>query len=452
MKCDQAGTWLLLGDSPEFPPPPVANHLQECRECRELQREILQLEQDVGAIPPLFASLPARQALLRELKQLPQTRANLPFRASWFTAIPIGLGSAIAVVAVLAFVGGRLSNRPGADAVNGIAVHSAPAVPTIDSEGREAEEQTPPTNSREDRALLDRLINNHIQLSVADDSVERFNLLAQLSNMLWSELLRQAESGPTMNLPKVSRLYQRVVSYALPRRAHSLSPESAEMLALLSEQLQHRSEQAGQLSGQIIPAAAEQLLSAGERSAVSAELIRAGSLPTDTEISGEFAVERHDWLTVVVERSIDLSEEEDPLVRARRSSDVADSLSAAIIFTSLEGEAKECEELGICLARVVDQSLMVNLENCELAQFDELQLAEFNDLKQAGKRAEEVLRRNLEKAPVAARKGLERALKAHEKSHRGPPWGRGGEKRDEEGTPPGRPGGFIPPGLRNREP
>ncbi len=483
MKCDQASTWLLTSDSPAEPPAPVARHLAGCAACRRVQRRLADVESDIATLVLPNECLVARDRFLKRISQLPEHDTGIAVSSKMPQSVPapsiitpstsvvtttraarrpaqtgfrrsVLLWVTAAAALVLAFFGGWL--------ISTLTTDSGPKGEKVVEQSRDStngqkgptEVPQPPHVERPPQIvtarpavdLLDPLIDNHIRLAAAEAPVQRFELVAELSDVLWEEISRQAGSKPTADLLVLSQLYSQVVGDALPIRSQALGPVNQAARERVANVLTDRQLSSKQLAANAIPTVGEVLLLAGDRSGQAAKLIVSGELPPDSELREPGKIPANDLVSTVVARSLKLAEADDPLRRASESSDLADDLSRSIVFTSLIGDADTSETLGAYLGDVVDRGVMVNLARFEPEGADDARLREFEQIKRRGEQAVEVLRRNLERAPEPARKGLLRAIEAKQHGRgKGPPPGKGrrGDRGDDDD--------FTPPGLKGRD-
>lgn len=411
MKCDQANSWLLMSDSPGELPEPVARHLEICDSCRNTQRQLMQLEGEIKSDRVSIVSQAAGRLFLSRLDQLPERRLirKQDIRRT------IAFVSATAAALALIVSGGWFLSRLQQDGFNNR--DSIVEYPKRSETSRIPNNDSIPQPQQLERsafsgvglALLAPLIDNHVRLAAAELPADRFQLIADLSDALWREIVREVEAGPTSDLLLVSQLYAYVVADALPRSSHALGHFDDPIRRKVATALNGRRADAERLADNATPVVGEVLRRVSDQSDAAAEQIAQGEVPQ--EASPKLAAVNN-LLTIVLASNLKLAAEVDPLRRASQSSEVADQLSQTIVFAALSGDAATAEQLGGMLGDVVERGVMVSLARFEPDGEDATRRAEYEQIKQHNQRAIEVLQRNLERAPAAARKGLQRAIEA----------------------------------------
>jgi hypothetical protein len=266
---------------------------------------------------------------------------------------------------------------------------------------------------------LPPVIENHVGLAVAEAPLDRFAQVDRLADILWQEIVRQVETESTQDLDALGKLYGETIRRGLPRCAFVLSPEEAESRASVAVKLRQRQAEANRVAQVALPTMGDLLRELGGSSADSARRILAGERP-DGPAEAPWAVGGR-ILAATVVGSLKLAEERDPLRRADICNDVAESLSELIVFTAWSGEEETAGQLGHHLNEVVDRGVKTNLARYQASGPDDSRKAEYERVAQRGQHSIEVLQRNLERAPPAARKGLQRALEAKLSHGKGPP-------------------------------
>ncbi len=416
MKCDQANSWLLMSNSPAELPEPVARHLEICDSCRNTQRQLMQIEGENSSESVLIASQAAGRRFLSRLDQLPERRLIRKQDIRRTIAFICATAAALALIVSGGWFLSRLQ-QVGFNNRDSIAEYPKrnknPRMTNNDSISQPQQLERS-AFSGVGLALLAPLIDNHVRLAAAENPADRFQLLAELSDALWRQIVREVEAGPTADLLLVSQLYAYVVADALPRGSHALGHVDDPIRREAATALNGRRADAERLAGKATPVVAEVLRRVSDQSDAAAEQIAQGELPQ--EATPKLAAVNN-LLTIVLASNLKLAEEVDPLRRASQSSDIADQLSQTIVFTALGGDEATAEQLGGMLEDVVERGVMVSLARFEPDGEDAPRRAEYEQIKQHNQRAIEVLQRNLERAPAAARKGLQRALEAKRNAH-----------------------------------
>jgi len=421
-----------MSDSPSELPEPVARHLEICDSCRNTQRQLMQLEGEIKSDRVSIVSQAAGRRFLSRLDQLPERRL---FRKQDVRKTIAFVCATAAALAMIVGVSWFLSKLQQDEFNNRDSIAEYPKrsqtlqIPNNDSISQPQQLERS-TLSGVSLALLAPLIDNHVRLAAAELPADRFQLVAELSDALWREIVREVEAGATTDLLLVSQLYAYVVADALPRCSHVLEQLDDPIRRKAATALIRRRADAERLADNTLPVVAEVLRRVSDQSDAAAEQIVQGELPQ--EASTKLAAVNN-LLTIVLASNLKLAEEDDPLRRASQSSDLADQLSQTIVFTTLSGDAATAEQLGGMLGDVVDRGVMVSLARFEPAGEDDPRRDEYEQIKQHNQRAIEVLQRNLERAPAAARKGLQRAIEA-KRNGRGNGKGNGPSPSKENGN------------------
>jgi len=140
----------------------------------------------------------------------------------------------------------------------------------------------------------------------------------------------------------------------------------------------------------------------------------------------------------------------DPLARAEESAVLAATLAHAVMVLSVAGLNDDAYRVGEAMDGVLDHGVAANLDRVTRADTTGKLRKEVTAVRERAGRATEVLERNLAKAPLAARAGLERALEAANPGRvkatgkgwgkpagTGPPWKKSDGEHPGKGMPPG---------------
>ncbi len=100
MNCAELQTWILDTETPEQPPAVVVEHLRACGHCRQLQTQLLQVEQQLASAPLLPMPSHLRSALMSQIAETPQT---LPVGR----VVPVQVAPVSPMVAIRPRRGGR---------------------------------------------------------------------------------------------------------------------------------------------------------------------------------------------------------------------------------------------------------------------------------------------------------------------------------------------------------
>lgn len=507
MKCDQAQTWLLASDAPAVPAEAVERHLQGCADCRRMQAQLVELESclSAGSASPAHASAsdsaakrrflstladldspwptaegtPESAGTLRGVQVEPAQRSGSGVRQNARTpdsriprSVPLaaGLLAASILVALLTWwrpwVGsvhddpnkagvathGTDKQRP--DKQPGRAHPSDVPAETPRSTNDEREPNITPDNEPEapeasQEALADLLppcVENHVLLANAKTPGDRLLLLDGLADTLFGAISRQVKGAPSEDLQSTRDLYEHVLRDGHLSKSLLLAAEDDDARRRVAMNLMARQAEASRLAADRLPLVSELLASVSQASGDAARELDMTS--SGTPCGAEFApaqLANNSLVAACVARSVSLATEPDPLGRAEHSSEFARQLSEAIVFASLRGETAPAEELGGYLGEVVEQAVQPNLKLVDLKGADAARRERFEAVQATSRQAISMLHKNLERAPQAAKPGLERALEAQKKGSHGP---HKGPKADSPRHGPGS--GRIPPGLRGR--
>lgn len=453
MNCQEVSDWLLMSESPDELPDGILRHLAKCGNCAAIQQQILSVEQDLSQLSVPVESALAKQDFLNRLDDLPAIEESPPAnsrpRAMNFPSDRPGERrfSRLISVAIPAAVLG-LMFLAGWLAAHFQAIRTSPDSEVADEfdPQRKATAKDPlaqpgqqiTRRSSAELRLLASLIDNHIQLATAESPDTRCALVADLSELLWREMVRQAAAEPTPNLLLLQGLYSSVTMNVLPRCVTILGPEDEPLRDRIVSTLKARKEDSLQMTKGALPVVNELIFQAGELSDEVSEWIASGKIPPEAGRPGLPAVLPNDLLATTVAQSLKLAEEEDPLRRADQSNELANHLSQLIIFTSLGGDSDASEELGTYLGDVIDYGVMANLARYEPKGDDDPRGMEYEQIKKHSERAVKALQRNLRHALGSVKKSLERALdaKEHGKKKRPPHDKPKGPPHDKPKGPP----------------
>jgi hypothetical protein len=442
MKCKEAYVCLLSAPRADDLPPELVQHLFRCAKCRQRQRRLLGLDQELRQVPPPVETPGLRQRLLDNLPpQIALPTPAIPAPAdgpSWRERAAVLATAATILLTFGLAMGWVLSQR---------ARHTPPlaAVPNAG-----------PTES-----VVGRILEKHVLLAEASSSAEQLALLNAIAADLRTEAMRLAREGPVEDVLLVSSLYERVVCQGVVGRAKILAPEQqAEVMPVLARQLAQTADESEQAAADALPGAGEGLRNLA-RAARAASQNLAGEIASLEPRSPSWQPARsgtmRDLLGVLVLQGIELAEETDPLRRAATCNSVAEHLVQGILLASSGGDADRAAKLGGFLGSVMDRGVATNLDRYQPAGPEDARMAEVKQIGEQSVQTVEVLEKNLEKAPPAAQPALQKAIEASSGPlpPKFPDMGKG--KKPPRGLPPGlmktlERGKPIPPNMQKRLP
>lgn len=461
MKCDQAQTWLSMSDSQGDSPAAVTAHLQECASCRQVQERLLLVERAAAGFFGTGES--AKQRFLTHFKDAatPPAPVRLESKRRGHSGersrLIVSIGTAAAILVIAGATWLAFSGRGGRDLpvveksplpgdpleVPKSAAPHTPNEEVIASSGNAPNsDDDAPNNLADDSPLLNFLLENHLQLAAATTPEDRLVFVDQLSKRIWNEVVRQSPKMDPVELTLLGELHERVVLARQPGDVATLLTDDSPLRQERIEELRHRSQEAEHLASKSQDGIAIVLQKISTSSRLAADQLA----NNDNVAVPRAELPLSDSLVAqVVDQSLKLANETDPIRRAEYCTAVANRISQTIELSANRGESRQSEILGGYLGDIIDYGVMANLEAYKPVGPDDPRRAEVARVKKTGLRAVEVLERKLESAPDAAREGLVRALEAKKHGRRkGPPAGRG--------PPPGK---GPPPGggpMRNKGP
>lgn len=247
MNCKQARGHLLQAERPVQPGIEVQKHLAACRECRQWQRRLIELEQLVPELPSPPSSGKAELFALLALEPAPRTpgievaRRSRPRLRRWFESPalgPVGLAASLLMFAFIWWV------------VKGTRDQGLVATPVPDKRAPAPD------------LLLANLMKRNVRLAKAQTERDRLEALTDLATDLHSETRTLASSAVGEDLVVLSQMYSKVVRDGVVKRAEFLSPkERTSVLNPLVSRLEQMEKQAEQLADEAPAASADTLRS-----------------------------------------------------------------------------------------------------------------------------------------------------------------------------------------------
>jgi hypothetical protein len=301
-------------------------------------------------------------------------------------------------------------------------------------------------------AVVGRVLESDLRLAEVSTVRDQFQALSHMAGDLQAEALRLAREGSADDLLLVGWLYERVVCTGLAGRARVLSPQhQQETLPPVVKQLQETAETADRIAEEAPADLRNSLRAMGSAAREASQLLMTDRSPARPPPSGWVspgAVRQgtpRALLGALVMQGLRLAETDDPLRRADCCSDIADNLVQTILVASATGDTEQASWLGKHLGEVMDRGVERNLARAQVIDAEGARKAEVERVSQRSAQATAALERNLERAPAAARAGLQRALEASGHGERNGQESRGKGKGKNKGKGKGnRPAALEP--------
>lgn len=260
-----------------------------------------------------------------------------------------------------------------------------------------------------DDELLATLVESHTQLATTSSAADRLAQLASLADTLWTQAVKETQSSSTGNVDWLSDAYANIVETELPALARELPTES-EARTRLADSLNERAHQIASVMGQATAADQQALLEQLQQSAeLSAERLVANekdpARPKQRRSSGSTNL-----LPMVVEQTIALAREENPLERADAATVVVEGIAKDILVTSLRGDEERAAALGGYFGRVVEQGVASNLQRVDLSKTTYQQTRHYQQVVGRTQQSIVFLQQSLEAAPPSAKQSLAIAM------------------------------------------
>jgi hypothetical protein len=260
MNCELCQRRLLADPDPNNPAADVAAHLADCPACREGQRRLTFIEDQVARlpVPPSDAMAPFIQHLVHE--PLPfAPPATQPLRRPAWRRLTLGLGGMAAALAVMA--GGVLlgsilwrslhGNRETTVAAKSEKKADLPAMATNAATG------TPSSGAG---ALVDRVMDCDLRLAQAATPRQRVETLADLADALRDEAQALGQASAPEVLDSVAQLYGKVIREGVVQRSRAVPiAQRREVLDPIAARLARTGRAMEGVAQKVAPAAAMRL-------------------------------------------------------------------------------------------------------------------------------------------------------------------------------------------------
>lgn len=414
MRCRDAYTWMLTAEDPAgTPPDDVRRHLRACARCRQRQRRLRRLGDEVRRLPAPAENPRVRERFLESFRGRPA-----PFRPALWPRRRILLAAAASLlVASLALWGFWPSPRPH------------------DGTSGDLQATAAPRPAPGGRALLARVLRRDLHLARAGGPLDQVQALTGMAADLGAAALQQARHSAQGDLPLLANLYERVLRQGVAVRSRVLPPERrAEQLQPIRTQLE-RAESQNQRAALDIPEAAEPLR---QMALAARETARALAHPTPAPVPAAppaVPAPAASLLEEAVAQGLRLAAESDPLRRAQSCVAMADDLARTIVRDAPVAANDEMQQLGSCLGGFTGPAVETNLRRVDAAH-----RAEADRIRQKAARATASLEQHLDRVPRRARAALTLALDAARHAHGKPSAdGKGWVAPDELEPTPARP-------------
>jgi hypothetical protein len=275
MNCQQCQRRLMSSERPEFPSLPVDAHLAECLSCREFQRQLVLVENNVGRVP-----VPASRGKAHLLQQILQQSKASPavtrravgvcpgragsvshrsprsrFAGRWHE-VGIGLAAAVVLVVCGLWIGNLLTRGSADNPQEAQTEGPAPASGPLPNPFPRKAAKNPFASGK---TLVAKLMDCDLKLAQAQSPRQRVEALSELATLLHRETTDLSKSAGTLELTKLAGLYKQVIHEGMLPQARELPMEERmEILPGVTAQLGKAGREAEQ-SARSTPRSAEAL-------------------------------------------------------------------------------------------------------------------------------------------------------------------------------------------------
>lgn len=471
MTCDNAESWLLAARSAEELPAEVRQHLAGCSECLRLFSRLRRLTEATAQLTPT-PNPSARERLNEALARTPQEQPNplpLPNRTPrWDIRLVAGLAAALLLA--VGWVAGRMTSpnpvaqtpveQPKQEPKTPQQKHLKegpsrqvdpipPAIPMPEPQPREPETPLVAVAPQPSLApgLVARVARHSVSVTTDPSPASQLDALSNLASDVRADAVKRAATGDLEHLPRLLGLHERILKLGVAKQLARVPEQTRSALGVqVADGLNQSAEEISMAAGRLLPIAAELLqpLAASCRE-VSTAIRDNKPLPISPAWPSPATP-----LESLVAHTIRMADAESPLGRADESTRLAASMANAVTVLSVADLSDDAARVGESLDSVLDHGVAGNLARVEAADPTGKLRKEITDVRERAGLAADLLEGNLEKAPPAARAGLERAIAAADQG-RGKATGKGPSK----GTGPpwkkvDHPGKGMPPGWSKK--
>jgi hypothetical protein len=280
-------------------------------------------------------------------------------------------------------------------------------------------------DSRPEKSVEDKVLQDHLRLAEARKPAERFQALDGMAAHLRAETLRQARREAVDQVAYLVWLHRRVVGEGLLPTAGRLPADGRPLLGPVIAELRRAEGEVRQLLGAVVPKVAAPLRMLAATAHEAAAALQAD--PAKARLAGPAPeppaeVPSRSLLRVLVVESLQVVAEDDPVKRADHSTRVVDSLAREIVARAETAAPEETARLGETLGELVDRAVDGNLDEVDPAQADVGRQEAAEQVRRRADAAMAELRQKLAQMPQAARQNLERALQQQRPPKKPFPW------------------------------
>ena len=442
MKCREAQYWLYSFRPNASWPVDVVGHLQQCPTCQQLQAKLKQIDLGIEKLTGGVGNPAVIDQLLERVQKTPQTavpRDTVPAQAWRWGHVAAYLTGTAALI-LFGWTLGRYGETPQL-----VPIETLKTVEVIRDQFRD---KIVLVHSESDRNLFTTLLKRNARLVQASQVGERLDTLLDMANDCRQHALMLIEQGPRDSLPLTIDLYGQLlrdgvlVQLAQAPAANRASLQAAararlgkmanadappmpvKILADQRDALQNATQQTmerlDQLEGVIVPAKSRKIQRSEPMSPTSA----------------------------LIQFALTYSSEADPVVKADLCTDYVQRLMPSMMLYLADDATPQRVEMGQQFGEMIQFGIYTPLELASTKETPEPVKAQAERIIRNAGQAVAEIEENLDKAPDAAKAGLERALEATVKGWekndknkgqgKGPPWKRNPNGSPENKSTPGK--------------
>lgn len=260
-----------------------------------------------------------------------------------------------------------------------------------------------------DEELLETLVDSHTKVAAVITAQDRLINLASLSDVLWTQAIKEAEATASAgNLDWLGETYATIVESDLPALARELPVSQKEAAMTLATRMEERAQEVGRLLVATTPAPQAEVFRQLQASAqASADRLakREPSVPKQRRSGGNTNL-----LPLVVEETVAIAREENPIERADHSTIIAEGIAKDILVTSLRGDEDRASALGGHFGRMLEQGIAANLKRIDTSKATYQQSRRYQQVVARTQQSILFLQQSLEAAPPGAKESLTLAM------------------------------------------
>lgn len=429
MKCREAKFWLYSFRPSVSWPADVVTHLQECPACRQLQKQLKEIEAGMQKLAPGDGNPDAKEQLLERIAKTPQTPVARPARPMPWLRIAAYVSGAAALL-LLGWLLGRLDSRSPEP------VEKIKTVEVVREKEKLVEilrDKLVPVPTSADREFIAQLVKRNAKLVQASRVRDRLELLLDMADDCRRQALTLIEHGPRDHLPMTVELYTQVLrDGVLAQIAQVPNDERGALQASILTRLNRMSEPIP-LPDHASTAIREQqevLAKAARETAVLAQV--GAALPSKPRV---VRVDGVPPSAALVQFAIAYCAEADSVVKADLCSACVKRLMPYMMLQLAEESAPARAELGQGFGEMIQFGVYTPLESATAKGPPQAVAKETQRIFQSTTDAVTEMEKHLQNAPAIARPGFEKALEATKKGwekHRskGKGKGKGNEQKN----------------------